>query len=389
MRCGRHSLLSAPGRIQGIDLARGLAIVGMFAAHLTVTPSFEYRDPTTWSALVNGHSAILFATLAGVSLALSIALPNPSDLKSDAVLRGVRRNLASRAAVIWIIGIALVGTGVPVNVILPAYGILFLLAAGLINLRTRTLVILAGVLAVTMPVLVTSINIALGGETLVQQTLVSTVIGWFYPFPVWLTFLVIGLVVGRTLRTSRNLLRSGLTLTLVGGVSTVAGHGVISRVADRAEESGGPALLSALRDEPHSSGIGEVVGSGGFALAVTGACVLLCLTPLSRIFWPVRVLGSMPLTAYTAHLVVWIAWAFTQNLHPGSDRSQILQGFRDAEPFWLMTIGIVVACCAWALTVGKGPMEILVGRASAMLSTRSAATNTETDTGTVTPLQHH
>src|SRR5690606_26645416 len=57
------------GREPGIDLARGLAVFGMFAAHLLVTaPCFSWSDPGTWTAAVHGNSSILFATLAGVSL---------------------------------------------------------------------------------------------------------------------------------------------------------------------------------------------------------------------------------------------------------------------------------------------------------------------------------
>ena len=45
----------------------------------------------------------------------------------------------------------------------------------------------------------------------------------------------------------------------------------------------------------------------GFALAVIGVCILIGGTRLRWLFWPVRVLGAMPLTAYTAHLLVWAA----------------------------------------------------------------------------------
>ena len=56
---------------------------------------------------------------------------------------------------------------------------------------------------------------------------------------------------------------------------------------------------------PHSSGLLEVIGSGGFALAVIGACLLLCRTVLTWVVLPLRAVGAMPLTAYTAQLLVW------------------------------------------------------------------------------------
>ena len=50
-----------PPRLFGLDAARGLALLGMFAAHTLAT---------TGETVVDGRSAILFATVAGASLGL-------------------------------------------------------------------------------------------------------------------------------------------------------------------------------------------------------------------------------------------------------------------------------------------------------------------------------
>ena len=60
----------------------------------------------------------------------------------------------------------------------------------------------------------------------------------------------------------------------------------------------------------------------------------------------------MPLTAYTAQILVWGMIA-TAVLGDSGD----LAGFRDLEPFWPLTLTTVVACTAWALLVGRGPLE--------------------------------
>ena len=62
--------LNGPRRIAGLDLARGLAVIGMFAAHLLWIDPFDIADLSTWTDVVNGRSSILFATLAGISIAL-------------------------------------------------------------------------------------------------------------------------------------------------------------------------------------------------------------------------------------------------------------------------------------------------------------------------------
>lgn len=64
-------------RLLGIDLARGLALIGMMAAHFMLSTTPELLNPTTWGGLVNGRSSILFATLAGVSLALTTGRTTP------------------------------------------------------------------------------------------------------------------------------------------------------------------------------------------------------------------------------------------------------------------------------------------------------------------------
>ncbi|MGJ0183942.1 heparan-alpha-glucosaminide N-acetyltransferase domain-containing protein [Corynebacterium glyciniphilum] len=359
--------VNAPGRIQGIDLARALAILGMFAAHLTVTPPFQWNEPTTWSALVNGNSSVLFAALAGVSLALSTSGTDKATPPTGHTLTRARRLLTARAAIIWIIGLLLVGTGVPVNVILPAYGILFLVSTRLIAHQLSTLVTTAALTAITMPVLVSAINTAASDDIAAERTLATTLIGWYYPFPVWAAFLTTGIAAGRVLASARNHIIPAAGMVALGVPLAAIGHLLLGPIATHAEDNNGPWLLTTLHVEPHSSGIGEVIGSGGVALAAIGMCVLICLTPLRHLTWPLRAMGSMPLTAYTAHLLVWKLWALTQTI-PSSASAQMLTEFRATEPFWPATLAILAGCALWNATIGKGPLEYLVGRAATILA---------------------
>ncbi|MEV8339290.1 hypothetical protein [Leucobacter sp. NPDC077196] len=118
--------------------------------------------------------------------------------------------------------------------------------------------------------------------------------------------------------------------------------------------------FAALSDAPHSSGVGEALGSGGFALAVTCAAVLVCMTPLRWIALPLRAVGSMPLTAYVAHIGSWAIWIAIETARdPGIDPSQ---GFRALDPFWPTTVWVLAGCTAWALLVGQGPLEWMLGK---------------------------
>lgn len=339
--------LTATGRLGGIDLARGLAVVGMLAAHLLWLPEWSWEDPATWGDLANGRSSILFATLAGVSLAL---VTGGRRRIAPGALRLARSRIAMRAALIWLLGLALIATGVPVYVILPAYAVLFFIALPLLGLRAPALLVTAGVLAVVTPFLYATIAaLPFWGDELGE--LVSAVFGWHYPFLVWITFVVAGLGVGRLDLRS---LRVQLALLVAGAAVSTLGYGL-----DAAGVASGGAWSTVFTADAHSSGLYEVLGSGGLAVAVIALCLLLCRTPLTWIVLPVRAVGSMPLTAYTAQLVVWAVWAAVALGDVGD-----LGGFRDLHPFWPITIGILVGCTAWALTVGRGPLEAAFDRLS-------------------------
>lgn len=352
----RWARLNGPRRIAGVDLARGLAVLGMFAAHLLwITEPFDWADAATWVAVVDGRSSILFATLAGVSIGLATGGRTPPEGEQ---LRKARLRLIVRAILIWLIGIVLVLTGVPVYVILPAYALLFFLAVPLLTLRARTLLLVAAVLAVVMPV----VQVALDDLPVWQTTsgdALSRAIGWHYPFTTWIVFLLAGLGVARAgiLRASVQLrmLGAGAALALIGYGADAATAGADADPASFAE-----ALWTA---EPHSTGLLEVIGSGGFALAVIAACLLLCRTALVWVVLPLRAVGAMPLTAYVGQLVVWWLVALAVLDRPGD-----LAGFRALEPFWPLTISTVVVCTAWALLVGRGPLEWGVDRSARLVA---------------------
>lgn len=336
-----------PARLVGIDLARGLAVLGMLAAHLLTIDPLVLDDPATWLDVVNGRSSILFATLAGVSIALVTGGAQP--LEGAARSRAAAR-LALRGALLWGIGILLVMTGVPVYVILPAYAVLFALSLPFLGLRAGSLLLAAALVAAVMPWVYPFLDAApiwsgRAGEDL------QALVGWAYPFPVWIAFLLAGMGVGRL-----DLRRLGVqaALTVVGGAVAACGYGVAIATAATVAEAG-PYLSAVWTAEAHSSGLWEVIGSGGFAVAVIGLCLLVCRTPLRWVAIPLRAVGTMPLTAYVLQIVVWAVFAAVLL----GDTSDLI-GVRDAGLFLPLTLGIVIGCTVWALLWGRGPLEAAI-----------------------------
>ena len=348
----RWDRLNGPQRIAGVDLARGLAVLGMFAAHLLWIDPLDFTESSTWIAVVDGRSSILFATLAGVSIGLVSGGRRP--LRGDD-LRSAQGRLAVRAGLLWILGLMLIASDVPVFVILPAYAILFLLSLPFLQMDARRLFLLAGMLALLMPFLQVQLD-ALPFWRSAAGNDFGLLIGWHYPFPVWIAFVLAGLGAARAgiLRT-----RVQLRMLAAGAALAVTGYGLDAATgADETAETrtSWGALWTA---RPHSSGLLEVIGSGGFALAVIGLCLLACRTVITWVVLPLRAVGAMPLTAYTAQLVVWAVVA-TAVLGDADD----LRGFRDLEPFWPLVLWTIAGCTAWALLIGRGPLEWAVDRAS-------------------------
>lgn len=354
--------LESPGRIPGIDLARGLAILGMYVAHLTVVTPLEWSRPETWLGMVEGRSANLFATLAGVSLGLMGAGLRTRGAAHDGV-RAQRSSIMIRAVLIWALGLLLLGFDVPVFVVLPAYGVLLLIGAFMVSWSTRALVITAAFTAAIAPYVVTLVDSGGPPASGSVGEFFSDMLGWNYPFVLWLAFVAAGIIGGRLIRRGIGstvlLLGSGVALAVLGyAVLGPVGNQVVGRYGTDLPIGSSLWLMSVFRDDPHSHGVGEAFGSGGFALAVLALCVLAGTTALRWLLWPLRVIGSMPLTAYTAHLLVWGIWIMVTP-GVGSDIHR-LHGFLALDPFWPITLGVTAGCIVWALIWGKGPLEQLV-----------------------------
>lgn len=374
-------------RLVGIDVARGLAVLGMFAAH--VGPP----DPGNWlHQLVAGRSAVLFAVLAGVSLAL---LSGRSEPAVGADLRRTRIRIAVRAAVLFVLGLALVALDTPVAVILPAYAALFLLAIPMLRVRPAILGALAATLAVAGPLASYAIRGVLPSHEVIPYTpSVGDLTSWHglgtlaqgllidgtYPVLTWLPFILAGMAVGRldlsATATRVRLLAGGSGLAVLGyGGSWLALHTTgawrhLSVVVD--QQFGGEVPVDALVQGsfgvpptidpavlllagPHSGTPFEIVGSAGVALAVIAAC-LLGADRLLRTLRPLASVGALALTAYTAHLVAIALIGAEQ-----------VQGTVLEHPYLVLgefAATALVAATLWRHFVGRGPLEGALHRIS-------------------------
>lgn len=363
-------------RIEGVDLARGLALLGMMAVH--VFPTFAHGgQPTVATVVAGGRSAATFVLVAGVGLALASG--------GRRVVRGTDRRafsagLAVRAVLVAAIGL-LLGPLDSVDVILPVYGVMFLLALPVLGLRPRVLVLLAGALVATGPVLL--VVAARAGwdfdiQDLTPQLLVTRPVDLLaqlfvtgaYPIVGYLAYLLVGIAIGRLdLRSRRvawSLLLGGVTLAAVARLVALLLLGPLGGLDRLIAQSGwhrsparvGGLLLWSPSQEPswwylalaspHANTQLDLLHTLGSAMAVLGAALLLCRSAaLRRWLRPVAAAGAMTLTLYTAHVVVLAA-----------------VDLPSAVLYVLLVAAALLFAVGWGRRHRRGPLEGLVASAA-------------------------
>jgi hypothetical protein len=378
--------MSAGGvRITGVDVARGVALLGMMAVH-----SFDVLDetgaPTTATVVAAGRSAAAFVVIAGISLAFMSGGRRAVQGRERTV---VSAGLVVRALLIGVIGLALgeLADLHGVDGILPFYAVLFPLAVALLGWPPRVLAGVAAAVIVAGPVLL----IATAGTPLATRgsdvepsfsTLVDDPLGVFvqlfvtgeYAVVVYLAYICAGLAVGRLDLESRRvawwLFGGGVALAVVARLVSVL---LLSRI-------GGvdPSLLwqldspiwswwSLALPTPHSHTPIDLVHTLGSAIAVVGAALLVTrVRVVARVLSPVAAAGTMVLTLYSAHLLF---------LATG------LLGDSSVALYLAMAVGGLAFAAAWRRWIGQGPLERVIAAAAGAARRRVAARSSTAATG--------
>jgi uncharacterized protein len=357
-------------RITGLDIARGLAILGMFAAHVLLHDEFDWATPASWVGVVDGRSAATFAVLAGVSIAIISGGMSPATGRA---LSSARVRIVVRAGLIFVLGAVLTSLDTNIYIILEYYAVMFVMVLPLLRWSTRLLFTVAGVLAVAAPVAQIVLTRVAGEAGVALYAPVFYLVTGHYPAIVWIVFVLVGVGIGRLpLRETGTAVR----MLVVGVGLAVIGYtlgAIAAALAPAESQEMGPGdlvagdglfdltpLLTAL---PHSGSPFELVGAVGFAVALIALC-LLAARPLRVVLIPIAATGSMALSAYTAQIVALAIigdgyWQFGNN---------------NAGLYLALALGTLIACTVWARVIGRGPLERLLS----WLSTRAATTTSGT-----------
>ncbi|GAA0318409.1 heparan-alpha-glucosaminide N-acetyltransferase domain-containing protein [Streptomyces polychromogenes] len=381
---GTASAGPSTGRLVGVDLARALAVFGMYIVHIGPVLSATHGVGTWVRYLADGHSSVLFATLAGFSLMLIAGRREP---KTGLAGRQAKARIAIRAVVLLALGtvLAMEYGGV---IILGFYGVYFLLALPLLRLRAGTLAAIAAGLALVTPQLAFVLNSLLSESVqqginahdplkgLSEVGMLDLLLTGFYPTITWMSFVVAGMALARldlsaaTVRRRLAGLGAALTASAYGLSLLLAGTDALrSRAEDGKSSSGSGAASSAgeslgshggasdlLSAGPHTGTTFDVIGSVGVAiLVIVGATVLMDRLPrLRRLAGPVIAVGTMSLTAYVGHFLVQSLLGV-----PAGESTQT-----SWVPVLLFILGAIVFAALWSRFFRRGPLEALLNAAT-------------------------
>ncbi|MFF3329768.1 DUF418 domain-containing protein [Streptomyces sp. NPDC002888] len=370
------------GRLIGLDLARGLAVFGMYAVHVGPAPS-QGGVIGFLMELAQGRSSALFAVLAGFAVALITGRRTP---KTGLAGRQAVAKVIIRAVILLALGTALTLTGTPVVPILAFYGLFFLLVLPLYRLGAKPLALIAAGWALVGPQLLYALKPVVGGRVFLSYGQADGPVSLFftggYPALTWVPFVIAGMAVARCDLAAKAV---RMRLALTGVALAVTGYGgswlavrLVPGAAEavrKAEEGPGMSSVSSvssvspdsigifgdtpagmLASAPHSEATLSIMAATGVAILVITACLTAmdAFPRLRRLAKPVIAVGSMSLTAYVYHIVaIWLLDTETSAVPP----LHILLG---------LIASVTVLATLWSRFVKRGPLEWLMGRATGL-----------------------
>src|SRR4051812_3593520 len=201
-------------RIDGVDIARGIAVLGMFVAH--VLPDGETEN------LADGRSSVLFATLAGVSLGLITGGADPAPSGSRRRLLG---GVALRGITLILLGLFLWSLGSGIAIILDYYGAFFLVLLPVLFAPRAVLVPLALVFVTVGGAVLAEAPDSPGtliGDDLLLWLPTEWFVTGYYPGLLWLGYVLVGLILARSDLRRRTVQAA---MALGGAAASAFGYG--------------------------------------------------------------------------------------------------------------------------------------------------------------------
>jgi uncharacterized membrane protein YeiB len=339
-------------RLDGLDLARFLAFVGMAIVNFKIAMSADAKGEGILSILtaaLEGRAAATFVVLAGIGLGLAAIRSEHSQTVSVTF---------KRAAFLLVIG--LLNSLIFDADILHYYAFYFLFGVFCLPLSTRSLVATIGAINIVFLVMLFTLNYDAGWNWndytysgfwtpsgFVRNLFFN---GWHPVFP-WLSFLLFGIVLSRLpLHEERFQNRM-----MIWGVAVFVVTEIVSYLLTDSLAQGDAELSALLGTEPVPPMPLYMIAGVSIATAVVGICLRT-----SDWFESVGVLGFVTpagrqtLTLYIAHILVGMGTLEALNLLGG-------------QPLSTAVLASLIFCAlatvyafVWAKLFKRGPIEAVM-----------------------------
>lgn len=351
-------------RLVGLDVARAVALIGVVAMNYTGALVVPGTDRGFWGRVFDPYTGVLstrfaatFVVVAGVGVAL---LTERARVGGDPQeITRARLRLARRGLLLYGVGYFLDFTW-PGNILF-YYGAYFMIAALLVRVATKWLVVIgasAGIVASAIatwsmwrwdrgdPVRWLNVD----EVDSLQDLAVRTFLDYTHPVLPWIAFLCAGMIIGRHLPTMNSWRRP----VLVASAGVVVVVYAIVTVLDRTSSRDGVLVKKLTALQTYDRGLLYLVST--LAIAVIAVLSIVWLAQkfaANPVVIAFQRAGQLTLSLYLLHILVfsmfvnWFGWI------GGGSLSTALEF---AGAFWV--IGIAVASW-WHHRIGRGPAEAL------------------------------
>jgi uncharacterized protein len=361
-------------RLVGPDVTRALAIVGVmvmnYHGYLNQVDaasgpgsSLAQRVFDPWTGVLSTRFAATFVLMAGVGVTL---LTNRSrrarwahEHDAAALVAADRWRLARRGVALFLFGLIL--DWIWPGTILFFYGAMFVVAAFVFTLRSRWVITIGSVSAISATVIHGwGTQRALDGDypswllspdTLVNRTprglLFDTFVNGTHPLFPWLAFLCAGIVLGRHLGQVRHV------WLVAGGALATAITYLINHIGTDGHRND-YLRLALLSTQPFERGLLYTIGTLGSAVAAFGIVSwIVDPRPDHPVVRVLAAAGQMTLTIYVLHVAVFnVVVEQREWVRPtGLDTALMLA-------FGVAATSIALAAL-WRRRVGRGPLEVV------------------------------
>ncbi|MFC7432804.1 MULTISPECIES: heparan-alpha-glucosaminide N-acetyltransferase domain-containing protein [unclassified Agrococcus] len=345
-----RDLVGDEGRIAGLDLARGLAVLGMVAVHTgVIAPELRALEPATWSELAWGNASATFAVLAGVAVAI---VAGRTRIPDGVPLLQARMRILVRAALLFVVGGIVVALGTELVVILEAYALLLAMSLPFLRLRWWHLAAIGSGWIALMPTVRLLLEEGIVAAQLQRSAVVELAVTGFYPALTWFGYALVGMAVGRApierWRVRLGILGAGAVAIAIANLLPLAYAPSLDVLRSGQRGEVGLAVAGMLDPEGHTGSSLDLLGSTGVALVVIALC-LLAQRWARFVLLPVAAIGSMSLTAYVAHAVAFL----------------LVDGLSSDPWSWVrLSVGLAIGCTIWRALLPRGPLEWALSAAS-------------------------